>query len=106
MNQYPREEEMAEIYTELEIQKAKDLLIDAGYFGDLNFHKEDVIAKLEEKGVSASEIGDVVLDEICEQAHNTIKNNEGIWEGYWLSIDYAIHDILANNNIEVDEELN
>lgn len=74
------------------VEEAKQILEDAGYFGNLNFHKDDILDKLEKMGHEF--ISDQQIDEIIFKANNIIENNESIWDAYWFSIEEAISDTL------------
>lgn len=56
--------------------------------------KEDVLSKAEEMEV---EIPDDLLNRVLYRADKTLDNNDSYWETYWMSIEYAIEDVLENN---------
>ena len=56
--------------------------------------KEDVLSKAEEMEV---EIPDDLLNRVLYRADKTLDNNDSYWETYWMSIEYAIEDVLDNN---------
>ena len=56
--------------------------------------KEDVLSKAEEMEV---EIPDDLLNRVLYRADKTLDNNDSHWETYWMSIEYAIEDVLENN---------
>ena len=56
--------------------------------------KEDIIGQAEEMEV---EIPDELMDKIMYRAEKTLSNNDSYYESYWMSIEYAIEDILENN---------
>lgn len=56
--------------------------------------KEDVLSKADEMEV---EIPDDLLNRVLYRADKTLDNNDSYWETYWMSIEYAIEDVLENN---------
>ena len=56
--------------------------------------KEDVLSKAEEMEV---EIPDDLLNRVLYRADKSLDNNDSYWETYWMSIEYAIEDVLDNN---------
>jgi len=87
-------------YTFEEIEAAKQLLEDAGYFGNLNFHEDDIIEKLKElKRENPERYGDIRLTQeeieaIAEKADKTAQHDDGLYEAHWLGIEFAIDDVI------------
>lgn len=89
---------MTENYTQEDrdraLQSAKQLLLNSGYFGNLNFHTEDIQEKYLRDFVTNEPLTEEELGEISTIADDIIRSNETIWEGYWFSIDEAINEFL------------
>lgn len=89
---------MKKKYTEKQINKAKEILADSGYFGNLNFSYGDIKEKFNVMKKDSPEIYENIelTDEniynIASDAESTIENHESIWECYWLAIESAIED--------------
>ena len=50
---------------------------------------EDIKSKAIEKEI---DLDNVDIDAIADRAERAIDNNEGLWESYWLSIEYALEN--------------
>ena len=48
---------------------------------------EDVKSKAEDLEI---DLTDKNVDDIAYEAENCLDNNDGFWESYWLSIEYAL----------------
>ena len=54
---------------------------------------EDIKSKAEDLGYNPNDFTDEELDRLATRADRTIENNDGLWESYWMSIEYALEHI-------------
>lgn len=69
---------------------------------DKQHHREDILSKLEERGLD--NISDEVVDNIVDAFEKGLSNNEGYYESYWMSADFAIDEIVKEK--ETKEKVN
>lgn len=50
---------------------------------------EDIKARAQEMEIDLNTIN---LDQVAHRAEKSIDNNEGLWESYWMSIEYALEE--------------
>lgn len=65
-----------------EIREAYELM-------NLEYFKEDVVARADEMEIELSEED---VDRIAEAAKRGIDRNDSFWDSYWMTIEYAIEN--------------
>lgn len=50
---------------------------------------EDIKGKAEDLGI---DLTGKDIEKIATRADRTIENNDGLWESYWMSIEYVLQD--------------
>jgi len=88
---------MSKKITDKQIEKAKQILYNAGYFGNLNFHIDDIINKIEELKEEESKYEELNftnddIEEIAYEAENSISNDDFIYQNYWSIIEDLIKE--------------
>lgn len=59
---------------------------------DKQYHREDVVSKLEERGLSG--FSDKEIDDIVDDFENCLSKNDSYYEAFWASVDYAIDEFV------------
>ncbi len=54
---------------------------------------EDILCRAESMDI---ELSNDEIEKIANRAENTLDNNDGWWESYWLSIEFAIATTIQN----------
>lgn len=54
---------------------------------------EDILGKAEDMEI---EINNSYIDKIADLAERTLEHNDGWYESYWISIEYAIENTIQN----------
>ena len=50
---------------------------------------EDIKGKAEDMGI---DLTGKDIEKIANRTEHTIENNDGLWESYWMSIEYVLQD--------------
>ena len=58
---------------------------------EIEYIKEDIIAKADELEVS---LKDKNINTIIENVHNALNHNDSWFEAYWMTIEYALRDLV------------
>ena len=74
--------------TKEELRKAYDEL-------DQEYKAEDIRGKLEEMEIELD-----VTDELVDYVDHALGNNDGYWDSYWCTIEYAIEEYMKERGIE------
>lgn len=67
---------------------------------DREYYKEDIVGKLEDKGVDVESLTDAEISKMAERFENVLSHNDGYWESYWLSAEAAIEEVLQERSLQ------
>lgn len=70
---------------------------------DLENKRADVVGKLKERGLTS--LSDEEIDDITSSFKHILSNNEGYYESYWMSVDYAIDEFVKEKAHVVEDLL-
>lgn len=54
---------------------------------------EDIKSKEEDMGYNPNDFTDEEWERFADHAERNIDNNDGLWESYWMSVEYALEHI-------------
>lgn len=76
------------------VQGSPSLAGDIYRLVDKDYYKEDIVGKLEDKGIDVESLADEEISKMAERFENILSHNDGYWESYWLSAESAIDEVM------------